>query len=205
MRTSLTLGLLSAALMLSNTVAQADTVFSTANYNAAEPGDFSIDSANFLATSFTLTQAEQITAIDGHFSQYGDGNTIFAAISSAANLANWSSSVVGQTSFAPNTDGTDSSAALSLTLDPGTYYLVLGSGLSGTTGATGLATGQDVIGSPQFYQSFDGGASWGNLGQNDLRLALEGTAVSSVPVPGTLPLLVSGLGVLAAGMRKRKA
>jgi hypothetical protein len=202
MRTSLkSSAVLAGALALVSVTAHADVLFSTANYNSAESGDYSLDAATFLATSFTLTQAEQISEIDGHFTQFGDGNSIFAAISSAANLSAWSSNVVSDTVFTPNTDGTDTNAAWNVTLNPGTYYLVLGAGLYGSTGQSGLATGQDVVGNPSFFQSFDGGATWSAQPQNDLRVALQGAAV---PVPAAWPLLLSGLAALGV-LGRRKA
>ncbi len=193
--------LLAGVLALANAPVNADVLLSTANYNSAEFGDYSIDSSTFIATSFTLTQPELISELDGHFTQFGDGNSIFAAISSAASLSAWSSSVVSETVFTPNTDGADTSAAWWTTLSAGTYYLVLGSGLYGASGQSGLATGQDVIGNPSFSQSFDGGATWSGLSENDLRVALQG---APVPVPGTLPLLLSGLAALGV-MGRRKA
>jgi len=191
---------LAGVLALANAPVHADVLFSTANYNSGEYGDYSIDGSTFLATSFTLTQAEQISEIDGHFTQFGDGNSIFAAISSAASLSSWSSSVVSQTVFTPNTDGTDTNATWSTLLSPGTYYLVLGSGLYGSTGQSGLATGQDVVGNPSFFQSFDGGATWSAQAQNDMRVALQG---APVPVPASLPLLASGLAALGLFGRRR--
>ncbi|WP_347985711.1 PEP-CTERM sorting domain-containing protein [Methylomonas sp. AM2-LC] len=206
MRTSLPkIATLLVALALVNTQAVADTILSTADYNVNEPGDYVIDSSNYLATSFTLTQAEQITSIGGHFTQFGDGNNIFAEITSVTAQGLPTSTVLAQVNFAPNTDGTDSSTAFSVLLGPGTYDIIFGGNTTTAPGSSGLASGQDITGNATFYQSTDSGVTWSTLAANDLRVVVQGTAVSAVPLPSSLPLLLSGLGLLGFSMKKRTA
>lgn len=198
---------------LASIPAHASTIFSSADYNANEPGDFNIDNASFVGASFQLTQATTITGIGGHFSQYSYDN-IFGAIVSASSLnalptvtaANLASLALASTSLAP--DGSDQLGSVSITLGPGTYDVIFGSGLWGTTGGSGLATGQtdNINSAAALFQTVNGGASWSLLGENDVRIDVVGTPVSAVPVPAALPLFASGLlGLMGAARRRRKA
>lgn len=202
----MTLAAITVATVLASTATFADTVFSTADFEAVENGTYAIDNTNFQSVNFQLTQQTLITGIGGHFSQYSSGDNIFGAIVAASSLASAptvdSSSLealaLAHTVFTP--DGSDQVAALSINLAPGAYTLVFGSGLWGTIGTSGLADSQDIIGAPNLFQTVNGGVTWSALNAN-VRMDVQGTAV---PVPASLPLLASALAGLGAIARKRR-
>jgi hypothetical protein len=191
----------------------ADTVvFASGNYVNAEPGDYSIDSQQFVAAAFSLNATTQISSVGGVFSQFSSGDPMFAAIVSTSSLAamptaninNLASIALAHTTLTP--DGTDQTAALPVTLAAGTYEVIFGFGLFGSPSdsalggpaSSGLATGQDTIGSPNLFNTSNGGLSWQTLSSSDVRID-----VNAVPLPAGLPLLLSGLLGVGGVLRRR--
>jgi len=199
--------LVSSALMVGMPAFSA-TLYASAGYTGQETGDYLIGSDGFggydyVAASFSLTQASAVTGVGGVFTAYGDGNSIFAAIIAAptsqtdVNAASLPGLALAYTTFTPPQDDSDAVAPLSALLGPGNYEVVFGSGVFGTSGQSGLATGQ--LGAATLYQSLDAGADWGTL-TDSVRVTVEG---SPVPLPAALPLLLSGLGGIGALLRRR--
>ena len=201
------IGALATLALVAGVPAGAATVYSSAGYVPnGETGDYYIanDGQSFIAATFTLSQQSEITGIGGVFTQFGDGGSIFGAIIAApasqtdvtaSSLVNLS---LAHTIFAPPTDGSDLTTPLSALLGPGTYELVLGSGLWGTDGNSGLATGMD--GQANLLRTVDGGASWDVL-SDSVRVTVE---ASPVPLPAGLPLLMSGVAAIGGLMRRRQ-
>jgi hypothetical protein len=199
------IGALATAALMSGP-AMASTVFASAGFVPnGETGDYYIaaDGQSYMATTFTLTQASEVTGIGGVFTQFGDGGSIFGAILAApANQSDVTASTLAGLSlahsiFAPPTDGSDASTALSVLLQAGTYELVFGSGVWGTTGNSGLAIGMD--GQANLLRTTDGGATWDAV-NDSVRMTVE---ASPVPLPAGLPLLASGLAAVGAMLRRR--
>jgi hypothetical protein len=190
--------------------AMADTLYASAGYvnNNPEVGDYYFDNTgqNLFAATFTLTQKSDVTGVGGVFTQFGDGGTVFASIiaapaqQTAVNTTTLPGLSIADAVFAPPSNGSDVIAPLSVTLNAGTYELVIGSGLFGATGQSGLATGMN--GQATLAQSLDGGATWGTL-QDSVRVTVDGT-VSPVPLPSGLPLLGSGLAACFGLFRRRR-
>jgi hypothetical protein len=102
---------------------------------------YGIDSYTFLGSRFYIGQQAQVTAIGGHMLSGWPEDDIFGAIvklNSASDLPKGypfsGTEVVAHVQFTPNYPSTDFRAPLSVTLAPGYYALVFGSGLYGATG-----------------------------------------------------------------------
>ncbi|HEY4124568.1 MAG TPA: PEP-CTERM sorting domain-containing protein [Rhizomicrobium sp.] len=163
------------------------------DYNVL-PGDF----ARLFGTTFTLTQKTELTSVGFGYGRFA-GGSVYAAIVPVdpttgfplANASDIEAAALGHAVInAPFvTDASqigDATAALSLMLDPGTYAVVFGAGLYGTTGSAfseGNSLGQDI------FSSF-AGSDWADFGGDDVRLLLNGDAV---PEPMTLALMLAGL------------
>src|ERR1700722_19022365 len=112
----------------------------------------------FVGASFTVTAPTTLTSIGASFGDTaltaGSGS-IFGAIVSVDPITglptqpveNLTSVALADAVFTPTADG-DTTAALSVTLAPGTYGLVFGSGLFGATGVADLLSGNDTVGTP---------------------------------------------------------
>jgi hypothetical protein len=161
----------------------------------------------FIGADFTIAGPKQVTSIGATFADTAftlNSGAIFGAIVQVdpttglptQPVETLSSITLGEVTFTPTQDG-DTTAALSLLLQPGTYGLVFGSGLFGATGVADLLEGNDLVGSPfifanqfaPFQQDFTG---------IDPRLF-----VNAVPEPDSLALLAGGLLLLTAVRRRR--
>jgi hypothetical protein len=189
--------------------AMSDTLYASSGYvnnNGAEVGDYAFDntSSSLIAATFTLAQQSHVTGVGGVFTQFGDGGSIFASLiaAPAAQTSVTAGSLPGlslaNAVFTPPEDGSDATTPLSVTLSPGTYELVFGSGLFGATGYSGLASGMN--GQASLLQTVDGGASWDAL-NDSVRVTVSGNVV---PLPAALPLLCSGLAAGFGLMRRRR-
>lgn len=185
--------------------AHADTpFFQSASFvdEATSQGDFSVYDGKFLGAVFTVTQAEAVSAIGGNFTQYSDGD-IFGAIVRLAPGASLpgeltAANTVAHAVFTPSTGGGDQSVSLSTVLQPGRYAVVFGAGLFGTTGYSGLVSGQGALGVPSFV-AYDGGTA-SAFTDDTLRVTVN--AVAAVPEPATALLWAAG--AIALGLVRRR-
>lgn len=97
---------------------------------------------------------------------------------------------------------------LSLTLAPGPYGIVFGSGLFGATGTARIGQSNDEVGSADFFQYLAAASSdWLSADGEGVRLFVEGT-VSAVPEPSTWGMMLMGfcgVGFLAYRRRNQVA
>ena len=208
MRTSFVLGaVLATAIATTSSYAAADTLYSSADLNdfssTFENGAYAIDSSNFLGAGFHLTSASDISAIGGYFSQFSDGNIFGAILSSGAAWNTVGTSALAEVTFSGS--GMDQTINLNspLHLAAGDYQLVFGSGLFGATGTSALVDSQYTLGNPTLLQSFNAGTSVAALSTPDVRMTVLGT-VSPAPEPESYALLLAGLGMIGAVVRRRR-
>lgn len=206
LRQTLGLAAVCTATLFAGSAFAATSVFETASFQAGENGDYLIDSTDFIGATFTLAQATDVTALDGYFTQYSDGGSLFGAIVAvdalnAVPAANLSGNALAHVVFTPNGDGNDQSVALSAHLKAGTYAVIFGSGLWGADGTSGLVNGQGTLGTPTLFTG--DGNSWSASSNTDVRIAVQG--VSAVPEPSTLAMLLGGLSLVGVLARRRAA
>lgn len=191
-----------------SSIAAADTLYSTADLNdfstSSEPGAYIIDNTNFIGTTFHLSSASDISAIGGYFSQFSDGNIFGAILATGAAWNTAGTSALAEVTFIGS--GSDQTVALSgpLHLAAGDYQLVFGSGLFGASGSSALVNSQNTLGNPNILQSFDAGVSTSALSSQDVRMSVLGT-VSPAPEAESYAMMLAGLGMLGAIVRRRRA
>ncbi len=182
--------------------AQSQVIYQSAIAGPLANTGLFVDNSQILGVRFTTTQAYRVTNI--RFNVSGNG-TLFAAINplNAATPfpANRNlSDAVFATTFTP-AGGVSSVLAIPAhaVLFPGTYSLLIGSGLFGATG-NGLAPSNATdIGTPRYFYSnlngfIDGGFS---------SALFEVEGVPTVPEPGSVALL-TGIAVTGAALLARR-
>ncbi|MEE9494530.1 MAG: VPLPA-CTERM sorting domain-containing protein [Gammaproteobacteria bacterium] len=187
---------------------------SRGNYDWVHGASSYVNSDQFIGARFTVDQPVTILGIGGHFQKYsGYSGSVFGAIVSLDNKSYPSISTAGfnnlvaSSVFTPDW-GKDFLAPIDATLTPGTYAVILGSGLFGATGNQGLT----LIQPDRVRYSNGDKISWGtsrNWYDGEVRirhriLLSDSAPVSAVPVPATAWLLISGLIGLAGVARQQR-
>ena len=195
--------------------AKADIIFQTAtpgttpNGGVVLQGDGTSANSFLIGASFTLTQQTDITGIGAGFLTSAPGSSSGSIFGEIINLASptsfpaqpveaLASLSLANTVFTPTHDG-DNFGGVELNLGPGTYGLILGSGLFGATGFATVAD-NNVPNGPQnlFEDDFDSGTPpsiWDAGAPLDARLFL-------VPEPATIAMFGLGLGMLGLARRR---
>ena len=152
----------------------------------------------FSGVRFELASPTRITQVGGHmFSP--NGGDFFGAIVALDNGNDFPDAgdlstpdVLGTTLLDFPIDSEEVIGDLSLSLEPGWYALVFGSGLFEATGAGGMPLNNPGIGLPE-YIAYQRNAGWGNLLNpifRNFRFVVRGTVV---PEPSSIVLLLTGL------------
>ncbi len=170
-------------------------------------GDGTSAGSNAIGADFTVTQAVTVTSIGAAFAETaltaGTG-PIFGAIVSVDPVTGLPtqplellpSITLADTLFTPTTDG-DTSAALSVTLSPGSYGVVFGSGLFGAAGVADLLVGNDTVGAPSIFNN-----GFAPFAQDPFDTDVRLFVAAAVPEPGSFVMLLTG-GLVLAAMRRR--
>ena len=157
----------------------------------------------------------QVDHIGGHLSGSA-GRDIFGAIVALMSpnaLPSGSpfnpGEVLAFTTFTTPSPSTDVLTPLSVTLAPGTYGLVFGSGLFGATGDSAMPNNNsDIPGSASYFTWVAGTGPWRNVvpPSANIRFVVTGTPGPGAPIPepGTLLLLGSGIVGMGAVARRRR-
>ena len=179
-----------------------------------QAGGIALLPTQFLGARFEVANTVEVQSVGGDIVGIASG-PLFAAIIPLSSLSALPSGplssldVIAETTFTAPFPGGDVSVPLSVTLEPGVYGLLFGSGLFGATGEGAMPRDNKEI--PENASLFDYHLSAGVLGWYDtvahgLRFFVKGTTGSqSVPDTGsTLSLLalgVIGIVVLRSKMR----
>ena len=189
------------ALLLSTaaTPTFADTIYQSATYTGNDTGEYILTDYDLIGGAFTVTGKTSITAIGAQFGGYPSGSIFGAiiAVDPTTGIPLYSKSQLETNNFGhvvfsvPQVTATDLAIPLSLTLDTGTYGVVFGSGLFGTTGNAGLGYLNDTISPDGVFRSFfsDGYQTFADSG---VRVFVEGEAVAAVPEASTWAMMLVG-------------
>lgn len=205
-----TIGLICGALglALASTNADAAIVYQSATYTGQDTGEYILTDNNFMGAVFTLTRTTAITGIGAQFGGFPSGD-IFGAIVPvgsptdvpAGPSTNLAAISLADVVFAvPQATAIDLIEPLKVTLGPGSYAVIFGSGQFGATGFAGLGSLNDPVGSPTLIRSFFSD-SWDSFSDTGVRFVVEGAAL---PEPTIWAMMVVGFGALGMAMRSRQ-
>ena len=194
--------------------AHASVIFESADLGpTGQPGVGAlIGVEQYLGSRFQVTSTVNVEQIGGHMARRDIGNDLFfgAILSIAGENAlpsgnpvdgNW----LASTTFDPGTPSTDVRTPLSVTLTPGWYALIFGSGQFGTTGRGAMPENDTNDVNSDYYFFWDGNNSvWNDAGGAHKRFVVEGTFDSADPVPEPSTFALAALGLLSLGMIRRR-
>jgi hypothetical protein len=175
-----------------------------------------LSSSQWVAAEFTLTSAEDITSI----STYLNGGTTGQLNTDTYSYIFYDTSVIGARSSSRTADevaspitgtytvnGGWNTTATNLTLGPGTYYLAVQTTTSGTKGLylpteTSAGTGTAPAQGFAWYNTTGTSSEFSTTGAPTFGVQI---AATPVPLPAAVWLLASGLGLVGARARRRRA
>jgi hypothetical protein len=162
----------------------------------------------FLGLRFAIPSAITTTAVGGHFGTVESvgNNQFFGAIIALTDAADFpdssdlsTSDVLGTTLLEFPNPSAEISAPLSVTLEPGHYALIFGTGLFGATGGGGGATLNNTpLGSVSWTSYNSPPEGWRNVDLEGARFFITG-----IPEPSSLALLALG-SLSAVRLRRRR-
>jgi hypothetical protein len=186
--------------------ANANVIFQSATSasSGCAGGGSSVDSSQYLAARFTLTASKTLSGIGGRVCGFTDTDDFFAAIvplGSFLALPSFAPTDVlanslFNTTFVPGLSGGDSIDLISGVLTPGSYALLIGSGLFGTSGGGFMPEDNLALPGASYFFAPDSSAAspsdWINGGVSGLRFVVEGENIAVEPDIFAL-LLVGGV------------
>ena len=209
------------AIAWSGAALRAAIIYETASLGPSDFGGVTVYDRQFLGVRFQLDNTVITESIGGHFTAtvFGNGR-IFGALVRLDDLSDFPDStdlstpdVLGTTLLSPPqfpTPSGDTAGDLHLTLPPGAYAMVFGSGLFGAT-ATAAAPGQDInVAVPLYIVSsgLEAGSFYQDASQGNarIRMFVNGIAAPTIPEPASLAIwsVLALAGVGFAGWRRRR-
>ncbi|MEX2317796.1 MAG: PEP-CTERM sorting domain-containing protein [Pirellulales bacterium] len=174
-----------------------------------------INESVFTGVRFEVAQRVTTSRIGGHFLGRSSGETFFGAIVQLESDFDFPDSsdltspdVLGITTLTFPDPSAEAYGDISLSIEPGWYALLFGSGLFGADGRGGAIRNGVDIGTPSYISWQPAPVGWfnlsvfGNAFQNH-RFVVEGI---HMPEPSTFVLLLAGLlGLLGARIRRTGA
>ena len=213
MNSLLTSSLSAGIIFESGTLGQVD--IPRINVSAQEVLGLSVNEGVFSGVRFELTELVRTSKVGGHFvGPFGDENTFFGAIVSLTDANDFPDSrdlstndVLANTMLTFPESSAEVRGDLRLTLQPGWYALVFGSGLFGASGRGAAVRNNLDINNPSYIisQQVIPGDGWINLEvfpiepEGNLRFVVEGAII---PEPSTQILLGMTLSIVSLLLRK---
>ncbi|MDB5352764.1 MAG: hypothetical protein JWN86_4011 [Planctomycetota bacterium] len=192
---------------MSSTVARADFILESASLgNTGQSSGTSAVGNQFLGSRFQVLQDTVVDLVGGHI---GGRGSLFAAIvplaGPGANLPTAGPSEIetvalASTTFSPNATSTNVELTLSVSLKPGYYSLVFGSGKFGASGSGFMPLDNTELGKPSYFFSRANldpliPPQWLDGGFDHARFVVIGHSTFR-PVPEPTSLLLVGIGGL---------
>ncbi|MBW8040175.1 MAG: hypothetical protein FVQ85_09275 [Planctomycetes bacterium] len=150
---------------------------------AGQLSGWGIDSVWFMGSRFYIGQDVQVTAIGGHMVEWtaGDFFGVIVSLDSAGDLPDgypfFTSEVVASTVFDPGMPSSDFRTPLAVTLTPGYYALIFGSGRFGSMGGVGALPYAGQTNRPGASFILWDGFNWWNSASDRARFVVEGIIV----------------------------
>jgi hypothetical protein len=155
----------------------------------------SVDDRQFVGVRFDVTSTVTTGTIGGHFGGFGNFFGAIVALSGPTDVPDSFSlstpDVLGSTLINFPFPSDDTSAPLTLTLTPGWYALVFGSGLFAATGGGYAPVTNTDVGTPSFFFSRNFNDTWGEGGYDNARFFVT-EAQARTPEPSSVILLALG-------------
>jgi len=167
-----------------------------------------LTSTQFLGSRFSITDTVSVDNVGGHLYHFDAGN-LFASIVSLSSPTALptgtpfnTGELMASTTFSGALLSSDVLIPLSVTLAPGDYALIFGSGLFAASGSGAMPSNNtDISGSASYFHWRGDTSTWIDGGFTDTRFVVTGTVV---PIPAAIWLFGSGLLGLIGVARKRR-
>jgi len=181
-------------------------------------GAWTVGGTQFLGSRFTLTDRVEVTAVGGHLLRLTLSGNFFAAITAISGPMGLPINGIGgplsenayidwtplaTSVFDVPMASADVIVPMSITLDPGDYGLVFGTGLFGADGGNGGMPGvdHDIPGAASYFNFLVSSPSmWGDTSSGGTRFVVYGRVV---PEPEAWMLAAGAVAGLGAIVRRR--
>lgn len=215
LKAKVSLLLVAAGLALASPGVNASILYQSATAGPADcsSGGSIVDNSQFLGTRFSLSSSTTLTGVGGQVCGASAADDFFAAIVSLSGPGALPSfdpldvvdNALASATFTPGDSGADTTIPFSITLGPGDYALIFGSGLLSTTGFGWMPDTNTELPEASYFSSDQSVPTWYDDNFSGARFFVTGdVATSPVPEPGTVALAMLGLGCGAWARRRQR-